>query len=186
MPTKYSPDVPMDEFGDVPDSTINIPELDKILGGTLAGRPGQAPGQEAGGPPTLTPVSGNSIPPGSPMTTVQALQNAGANPQMAPPPGMPNMGGMMPPGMNPDLKPGGPSPMGPGLEIASKLGKPQRDPEAQAINLITTSIDKLNQLGDLLMASDEASAKSVRQMIRILGDILKSAEHGKAKPLPPL
>ena len=84
--------------------------------------------------------------------------------------------------MQPPMQP----PTSPNIEIASKMGKPQQDPEAQAINLITTSITKLNQLADLLMASDEANAKSVRQMIRILGEILRSAEHGKPVALPPM
>ena len=176
MPNFNSPDQPL---GDSQfDPTLQIPELDELL---KSGLPqGETMGAPAGGP-TFTPVPGGAagIPQGAPTVKAEDFQKATG---MTPP----GMEGMMPPGMNPALRPGGPSPMGPGAEIASKLGKPQKDPEAQAIGLITTSITKLNQLGDLLMASDEASAKAVRQMIRILGEILKSAEHGKPVPLPPM
>ena len=67
-----NPDVPMEDNGDMPDSTITIPELDRILGdkagqmtGQMLGRqPGQAPGQETGGAPTLSPLPpGSQIPP---------------------------------------------------------------------------------------------------------------------------
>src|SRR4030042_546853 len=156
-----SPDEPL-ELGQMPDSVLSIPELDQILKSGLS--PGTA-----------------ETPPGNPPARLQELQQAI---NTAPPTG--NMGGMMPLGMNPNLRPGGPSPIPPGAAIASKLGKPKPDPEPQAINLITTSVTKLNQLADLLMASDEASAKAVRQMIRILGEILKTAEHAKPHPVPPL
>jgi len=102
---------------------------------------------------------------------------------MGPPPGA---GG--PPGAPPQMQmPGGPEmaegeQLSPAAAIASKMGKQGMDPEGKAINLVSSSIRTLNQLADILIGTDEANAKTVRQIIRVLGEILKNAQHAPANP----
>jgi len=151
----------------LPNPNIEIPELDAILkrgAGLGAGAspmpPGTAPEEPIGQEPGPTPM----------------LPGLTKGPNM-PSPGMPPAGAGPNNGLSPELS------------IASKMGQPQQDPEAKAIKLVTSAVTSLNQLADILIGSDEANARTVRQMIRILGEILRNARHAQiqqGEPLPAL
>lgn len=89
----------------------------------------------------------------------------------------PPQGIQMPPGV-----PQAPS-NSPQLGIAQKItqgmapAKPAVIPESQGVNILVGAIKGLNQYADLIATSDEANSRAVRSIIRILGEILKSAEH---------
>jgi hypothetical protein len=91
-------------------------------------------------------------------------------------------------GIAPPMEGAGPSMPTPEMNIAQKMagGQPKEtveNLEGKSINLITSSIRTLNQLADMLLGTDEMNSRAVRQMIRILGDILRNTQTGGTSPM---
>jgi hypothetical protein len=145
--------------GGLPSPTLELPELDGLLKG---GQPGES-GMMAGSIGSHMGAMPPEMPDMSSMMGPQQDETGVGSPDA----GMPQL----PPGME----------NSPQAAIAKKLGQnaQPKNPEGQAINLIVGSIKSLNNLADLLSVSDEANSRAVRQMIRVLGEILKSAQHGQ-------
>jgi len=142
------------DMSGLPTPGLELPDLDAILKGGQGGEQPPMP------PEGMPPEEPEFAPEGGPVPPPEGLQIPGA----------------------PEMPPG--APLSPEASIASKMGKKTEDPEGHAINLISTSIRSLNQLADVLLGSDEANAKTVRQIIKILGEILKNAQHGGTTPVP--
>jgi len=120
------------------------------------------------------------FPAGDPQGAPTGESSLGAPPTGSPP---------MPANMPLPTKTTGPQNMTnvpPEMKIAQGMSSEHQDAEAKAINLVTSSIRSLNQLADLLLITDEANAKTVRQMIRALGEILRTAQHEQTPNVPEL
>lgn len=64
--------------------------------------------------------------------------------------------------------------------IAEKIGskKSSPSPEGQSINMLISAIKALNLYADAIAENDAGNSKAIRVVIRILGEILKSGQHG--------
>lgn len=62
------------------------------------------------------------------------------------------------------------------LSGAEQSGKEQ-DPEFESVNLLATAIKALNQYASVMKMTDDANARAARYMIKVLGAMLKTAQH---------